>query len=743
VAGLPVLVVEGLPNDDARALLRTVILGPLDARVRDRIIAETRGNPLALLELPRGASAAELAGGFGLPSALPLSSRIEESFRRRLETLPPDSQRLVLLAAADPIGDPVLVWRAATRLGIGPEAGAPAETAGLLEFGAREVRFRHPLVRSAVYRSAPLEDRQRVHRALAEATDPELDPDHRAWHRAQAAPGPDEEVAAELERSAGRARARGGLAAAAAFLESAAGLTHEPARRATRALDAARAKLHVGAFDAALQLLGAAEAGPLNELQSARAELLCAQIAFAANRGSDAPPLLLRAANRLAPLDVTLARETYLDALSAALFAGRLGGGGGILHVAEAARRAHPAVEPPGALDLLLDGLALLLTEGHAAGALTVKRALTAFRRLVISRDGGIRWFWLACHAATDLWDDESWDVLSGRQVQLARDAGALAVLPISLSNRAGLLLFAGEFGAAASLAEEERAVTEVTGSHLLPYSTLLLAAWEGREADTAELIDAASAVAMQRGQGLVLTFTYWASAVLHNGLGRYEDALAAALQATENPEELRFSTWALAELVEAATRSGHAESAADGLQRLAETTRPSGTDWALGIEARSRAMLSEGQIAESLYREAIERLARTRIRVDLARAHLLYGEWLRRERRRLDAREQLRTAHEMLTAIGMNAFAERASRELLATGETAKKRTVETGDQLTAQEAHIARLARDGLSNPEIGARLFLSPRTVEYHLRKIFAKLGIRSRTQLHPALAAEPRA
>ena len=740
VAGLAELVVEGLPGDDARALLGTVILGPLDARVRDRILAETRGNPLALLELPRGASAAELAGGFGLPNALPLSSRIEESFLRRLEALPAASRRLLLLAASDPIGDPVLVWRAAKRLGIGPEAAAPAATAGLLEFGVRDVRFRHPLVRSAVYRAAQLDERQLVHRALAEATDPELDPDHRAWHRAQATPGPDEEVAAELERSAGRARARGGLAAAAAFLERAAAFTHEPARRATRALDAARAKLHAGAFGAALQLLGAAEAGPLDELHGASAELLRAQIAFVTNRGSDASSLLLKAAERLAPLDVTMARETYLDALSAALFAGRFGGGVGILQVAETARRADPAAEPPGALDLLLDGVALLLTEGHAAGALTLKRALTAFRRLVISRDGGIRWFWLASHAATDLWDDETWDVLSGRQVQLARDAGALAVLPIALNTRAGLQVFAGEFAEAASLVEEARAVTDATGGHVAPYSDLLLAAWEGREAEATELIDAAKADATDRGQGLVLTFTHWASAVLHNGLGRYEDALAAALQATEHPEELRFSTWALAELVEASARSGNAESAADGLLRLAETTRPSGTDWALGIEARSRAMLSRGEVAETLYREAIERLGRTRIRVELARAHLLYGEWLRRERRSLDAREELRTAHEMLTAIGMDAFAERASRELLATGERARKRTVKTGDQLTAQEAQIARLARDGFSNPEIGARLFLSPRTVEYHLRKTFAKLGIRSRTQLHRVLAAD---
>ena len=473
-------------------------------------------------------------------------------------------------------------------------------------------------------------------------------------------------------------------------------------------------------------------------------ELLRAQIAFAANpgSGSDAPPLLLKAADRLTALDVTLARETYLDALSAALFAGRFGGGVGVLQVADAARSAHPSLEPPGAPDLLLDGMALLLTEGHAAGAPTLKRALAAVRRQDFSRDEGARWrwLWLACHAATDLWDDGSWDVLSSRHVQLARDTGALAVLPIALNTRAGLHLFAGEFAAAASLVEEARAVTEAIGGHVAADADLLLAAWRGREAEASELIEATMADAMHRGQGLRLTFMHWASAVLANGVGRYEDALAAAEQATEYPEELRFATWALAELVEAAARSGNAERAADGLRRLSETTRPSGTDWALGIEARARALLSQNQVAENLYREAIDRLSRTRIRVERARAHLLYGEWLRRERRRLDAREQLRTAHEMFTAIGMDAFAERASRELLATGETARKRTVETGDQLTAQEAQIARLARDGLTNPEIGARLFLSPRTVEYHLRKIFGKLGIRSRTQLHRALAAD---
>ncbi|MEA2450168.1 MAG: hypothetical protein QOG63_2100, partial [Thermoleophilaceae bacterium] len=441
--GLPELTVDGLRNGDARALLASVIRGPLDERVRDRIVAEARGNPLALLELPRALTPAELAGGFARPGALPLSGPIEYSFRRRLAALPAKTQRLLLLAAAEPVGDSVLVWRAADRLGIGVEAVDAAETAGLCEFGAR-VRFRHPLVRSAVYRAASPEDRRVMHRALAEATDADIDPDRRAWHRAQAAPGPDEDVAADLERSAGRAQARGGLAAAAAFLEQAAALTPGSARRAERALAAAQAKHQAGAPDAALGLLAAAQAGPLDELQRARVDLLRGQIAFAVNRGRDAPPLLLAAAKRLEPLDVGLARETYLDALWAAMFVGNLADGGGLPEVARAARGAPPASQPARAADLLLDGLALLNTDGYAAATPTLRRALGAFRGTDITREEGLRWLWLACRAAGDLWDDESWHVLATRQVEFARDAGALTVLPVALNSRIYMHLNAG-----------------------------------------------------------------------------------------------------------------------------------------------------------------------------------------------------------------------------------------------------------------------------------------------------------
>ena len=743
--GLPRLVVEGLRNGDARALLGSVVRGPLDDRVRERIVAETHGNPLALLELPRGLTPAELAGGFGLLDAPGLSGRIEESFRRRLASLSAETQRLFLVAAADPVGDPVLVWRAADLLGIGVQAAA--ETDGLLAIGAR-VTFRHPLVRSSVYRAASPEERQAVHRALADATDPEIDPDRHAWHLAQATPGLDETVASELERSAGRAQARGGLAAAAAFLERASALTLEPSSRARRALAAAQAKHHAGAFDAALRLVGIAESGPLNDLQRAQVELLRGQIAFSLGRGSDAQPLLLKAAKRLEPLDRRLARETYLEALSAVFFPGLLASGESVLETAQAARVAPPPSQPPHASDLLLDGLAVLVTEGYAAGTPMLRRAVNAFRAEDIRREQGHRWLSLASRVAAFLWDDEAWDAISTRFVQLARDAGALSALPLALTSRAGVHVFAGEFAMAASLIAEVAAVNEATGGSLAPWSALARVSFEGREAEGFQLIEAATREVVRRGEGQGLTFVHWVTAVLHNGLRRYGEALAAAQQAGEDTHPSWWRNYGLVELIEAAVRSGKPEPAVDALGQLLQATGASGTDWALGVEARSRALLNDGEAAEVLYREAIERLARTRIRVELARGHLLYGEWLRRERRRRDAREQLRTAHELFTEFGMEAFAERARVELEATGEHARKRTVETGDDLTPQEAQISRLAADGATNQEIATQLFVSPSTVDYHLRKVFRKLGVKSRTQLarellQPGTRREPAA
>jgi DNA-binding CsgD family transcriptional regulator len=731
---LPELLVEGLNDRDARALL--AIQGPLDERVRDRIVAEARGNPLALLELPRAMTPAELALGHGRLDAPGLAGRIEESFRSRLDPLPPQTRCLMLIAAAEPVGDPVLLWRAAARLGIGADAATPATAAGLIELGAR-VRFRHPLVRSAVYRVASHEELRTVHSALAEATDPDVDPDRRAWHRANAAPGPDEDVASEAERSADRAQARGGLGAAAAFLERAAALSPDPTRRSVRALAAAQATYQAGLPDAALGLLATARAGPLDELHAARVDLVRAQIAFVVSRGRDAPPLLLKAARRLEPLDLALARETYLEAVWAALiFGGAVADGGGLLEVAEAARGA-PSPEPPRAADLLLDGLAVLFTEGRAAAAPTLKRAVSAFRGDGVGREEGVRWLWFACHMAIGLWDDESWEVLSTSHLQLSREAGALPVVLLAMNNRMGLHEHVGELEAAAAMLEEAESIAEATGSQYPPYGPLTIAAWRGHEAVLSELIEASIDDMAERAEAAGLTIMRWSSAVLHNGRGQYEAALAAAQQASVYPHDFLYSTWGLVELIEAAVRSGKPEPAADAFQRLSQSTRAGGTDWALGVEARSRALLSEADAAEQLYQEAIERLGRTRIRVDLARARLLYGEWLRREKRRLDAREQLRTAHEMFTAMGLEAFAERAAHELEATGATARKRSVETLDQLTARESQIARLARDGLSNPEIGARLFISARTVEYHLHKVYAKLDITSRNELADAV------
>ena len=732
LAGFAEVRVEPLGRRDARALLDRGLPARLDERVLERIVVETRGNPLALLELPRGLTPAQLAGGFGLPAALPLSAGIEQSFARRLARLPRDARRLLLVAAADPTGDAPLEWRAAETLGIAAAAARTLESDGLLAFDGGVV-FRHPLVRSAVYRAAASEERSEVHRALAEATDPAVDPDRRAWHRAQAASRPDEDVAAELELSAARAQARGGFSAAAAFLDRSSVLTLDPAKRAARALAAAEAKQQAGALDDALALVSSAEAGPLGEAQRAQVDVIRARVSFAADRGSEAPPLLLTAAKRLEPLDGAAAREIYLDALTAALFAGRLGGDVDTRRVAAAARGAPPPVPPAQAADLLLEGLAVLITDGAAAGTPVLRKALSAFGNDEIGTEEGLRWLWLAGRAAGYIWDYENWDALTERQVRLGRDSGALTVLPLTLSTRAGVELYGGNLADARSLIAEADAITDATDGRNVPYAPLALVAFRGREPDASRLIQTSAEDFLARGEGMGLTLAQWATAYLHNGLARYDVALAAAEQAAEDPNELWFSPWTMVELIEAAKRSDESDRAASALEVLRETTAASGTPWAQGVEARSRALLAEGEAAEALYREAIEHLGPTRLRVDLARTRLLYGEWLRRERRRIDARTELRTAHEQFSKFGMEGFAERARVELEATGERARKRTVDTRGDLTPQEAQISRLAAQGHTNREIAAQLFISPNTVEYHLRKVFRKLGVKSRTQL----------
>jgi DNA-binding CsgD family transcriptional regulator len=736
LAGLPDLEVRGLPEEDARGLLRSVVRVRLDEQVQNRILAETQGNPLALLELPRGLSPAQLAGGFGLAGTQAVPARIEESYRNRLEALPADTRSLLLVAAAEPVGDPVLVRAAATRLGIPASAAAAAEADGLVEIGTR-VRFRHPLVRSAVYRSAVLPDRRAAHLALAEVTDHNLDPDRRAWHLAAAAAGPDEQVAAELERSAGRAQARGGVAAAAAFLQRAVALTAEPGPRAGRALAAAYANLQAGAFDAALELVAAAEAGPLDDLQRARVGLLRGQVALFASAGSEAPALLLQAARQLEPLDGGLARQTYLDAWLAAVFAGQFAQAGNLHEVSRAARSAPEPPDPPAPHDVLLDGLAVLVTDGPAAAASLLRRAVRVFAEGEIAVEEGLRWGWLAMTGAVTLWDLENYQSIIFRQAQSAREAGLLIQLLGYVNSLGFSATWCGQFAPAASAIAEAYAIAEATGTRITPFAALTLTGFRGSEADATRLIEVVTKDARAAGQGVGIQWCQWVSAILYNGLGRYEKALPEARQATEQAPEVFVAAQALPELIEAASRTGQTEVAADALERLAEATSIGQTDWGLGIYARSRALLSDGEAAETSYREAIERLGHTLLRPELARAHLLYGEWLRREGRRADARAQLRTAHGMFDAIGMEAFAERARHELAATGETAGQRTIEARDTLTPQEAQIARLARDGLSNPEIAAQLFLSVRTIEWHLRKVFTKLQISSRLQLQRAL------
>ena len=733
LAALPELVVWGLRDSDARQLLALVVPGRLDQRVADQLVAEARGNPLALLELPRGLTPAELAGGFGLPEALPLDGRIEDRFLQRLEALPADTRRLLLVAAADATGDPALAQRAAARLGLTDAALEPLAGADLIEIGAR-VRFRHPLVRSAVYGAAAPDERRRVHAALAEATDPGVDPDRRAWHLAEATAGPDESVAGELERAAGRAQARGGLAAAAAFLERAAALTPDPVGRGQRALAAAQTKYEAGALDDALALLVTAETGGVAALQRARVHLLRAQIAFAVQRGGDAPRLLLEAARELEALDPDRARTAYLEALDAARFAGPLASGADFLEVSKAALAGAAPHRPPRPTDLLLQGIATLPIDGHAAAAPILKAALSAFRGEPDLPPTESRWISAACRAAWDFWDEESWRLLATRELQRTRDAGALTAMPLLLSSLSFVYALCGELSPVESLLDELRATTTATGIPVHRYVEIWVAALRGREPELSSLVEDLTADAKARGEGFALAFAGQAGAVLYNGLGRYEEAFAAVREAVDVAPYSELSTpSAVAELVEAAARVGEGHVAEGALERLTLSTRPSGSDWALGVEARSRALLSDGDAADRLYQEAVERLRRTRVRVQLARAHLLYGEWLRRERRRFDARDQLRTALELFTSIGAEAFAARAERELLATGERVRKRSVETREELTTQEAQVARLARDGLSNAEIGERLFISQHTAAYHLRKVFSKLDITSRNQL----------
>ncbi|MFJ2399354.1 ATP-binding protein [Streptomyces sp. NPDC087843] len=733
LADLPELFIRGLNERESRELLDSVVTGPLDQRVRDRIVAETRGNPLALLELPRSLTTVEMAGGLGGHEDRPLSNQIEAGFLRRIRSLPVETRQLLLIAAVEPVGDVALLRHAAERLGISVDTAVThAEASGLVTLGTW-VRFRHPLVRSAVYRAVGFEERRRVHRALADSIDAGLHPERRVWHLASATVGPDEAVAAELVGSAGRAHARGGIAAAAAFLHRATELTADPVLRGARALAAARAEYQAGAFDAARELVDAAELNHLDEVGAGQATLLRGQIMSAAKSASAGLPLLLDAAKRLQPYDSALAGQTYRDAIYAALTAGRLATGG-VRDVAEAVLSGPGPVDTASRESLLLTGLARVVTEDYTVGAPLLLKAVAAFRTEGLSREDGLGWLPLVCRMAHSTWDFAAWSELSARLVDLARGNGALAVLPSALLLRLSNRVFAGDLRGADSLAVEANAIGEATGSSFFAhYGALVVEPFKGRESTTRQAIEAVTHDHFLQGEGKVTTATQWAAAVLYNGLGRYEEAYAAAERGCENPQELGLSLQSRVELVEAAVRLGRTAHAAEAARAIEEMAQVSGTAWALGISAATRALVSEGQAADSLHQEAIEQLDTTEARMDSARARLRYGEWLSLEQRRAEARAQLSAAHEILDEAGAEAFAERARRELQAAGVKLRKRASATPAVLTAKEGEIARLAQGGFTNPEIAARLFLSPHTVEWHLRKVFAKLGISSRKEI----------
>ena len=743
---LPQLRVDGLAPPDARALLASELAGPIDPAVRDRIINEARGNPLALLELARGSAPADFAGGFAMPDEAATSRSVERTMHSRLEGLPPDTRRLVVLAAAEPVGEPGLVWRGAEHLGIPREAAWPATDVGLIEF-VPKVRFRHPLVRSAAYRSASLRERQAAHGALARAIDPELEPDRRAWHLALATIEPVEQIAAEVERSAPRAGRRGGLAAAAAFLERAAVLTPDRPDRARRLLAAADAKREAGGLDAAARLLSDIEIDTLDELARARCDALQGRIAFDQRKGREASRSLAAAARRLEPLALGVGRRAHLEALSAAMWTGERLGPGGIQEIARAALAAPQPTQDPDMMDVLLDGLARRFVHGYQAAAETMSRALEMALRVVTPPDDSDQQLWTTVPDSTitvthELWDAEAWHTLAGRRKQSAHEAGALVQLQFAAHSLAWSHILGGQLEAAAQLAEENRTLAAVTGNQPLVRTNILLAAFRGENTQATRLIDDTVRDATASGLTRGVVFARYASAVLNNALGRHAFALDAVSYAFEG-DHAGYGPFVVPELAEAAARTGDAAVLASAHRWIIKRTCAMPTDWSLGIEARIRALQSDGSDADAHYRQSVEHLRRTRVRTELARTHLLYGEWLRRQHRRVDAREQLSVAHDMLEVMGLAAFAARARRELAATGATARRRVVETRDDLTPQERQIARLARDGLSNPEIGAQLFLSPRTVEWHLRKVFAKLGIASRKELSEALCEDRRA
>jgi DNA-binding CsgD family transcriptional regulator len=711
ITGLPELVLEGLTHLDAHQLLDTALPTLLDHAVLERMIAEARGNPRVLLDSVRSASPVALAGGYEAVT----SYRGEPAL---IDGLAPDSRLLLILAAAEPMGDPVRLWRAAARLGIEASAAQQLEAVSLVSFGAWVV-FRHPRLRWTIYGLASAEERRRAHGALALATDPVTEPDRRVWHLAHSLVAPDDEVGDELVRSADKAGERGGLAAAAAFLERAAICTADPVLRVERAVLAADAYHSAGAVDAAVRLLATAELGSPDPVGRAQLQRVRARMAFDASRGRAAVAQLMDAARELEDCRPKAAAPAYVEALGAAVFTGHVE----IVHQALARLSEHQ----PGGGNRLIEGVAQHCTTGYASAVEPLKLALKTLDRADAQNP---RSRLLACLVAADLWNDDAWHHLTEKQLELARRKGARTLLPYVLTHRALVEIHSGRFGLAESLVEEASSIAGAIGTPAFPHAAWLLAAWRGHDVP-------ALAAPKQTDRGATAGLARYAGAVVANGLGAYGKAVEATREVLDR-DAFELQGWSLTELVEGAVRSGDLDTAAEALDRLSERACLAGTSWALGVEAQSRALLRAGRTAEDLYQEAIDRLGRSRITTQLARAQLLYGEWLRRQGRRVDARGPLRAAHDSFVAMGADAFAERTLRELLATGERARRRESATPSELTAQEVRIAALARDGRSNPEIATQLSISPRTVEYHLHKVFTKLSITSRTELHLVLS-----
>jgi DNA-binding CsgD family transcriptional regulator len=729
LVGLSALEVQRLSPEDSIELLALAVVSTLADEVRGRLVLELEGNPLALLEVARDLTPMQLNGLAALPPALPLTERLRDALLRDVALLPANVQRLLVLIASDRSGERDLLERAAELLDLEPATFAAA--ARVLRSGP-QITFRHVLVQRAVYASASNEDRRASHLALAAAMDPVTDWDRSIWHTAAASTPPDEGVANRLEAAASQAKLSGGHAAAAAYLELAAKFTTDQPARLGRLIDAAQELVDSGALEDAGALLDRIAAEELDDVLRARTHTVNAELVL--RRGESSPSdLLLHAGQELEPFDAIKARKAYLGGFMASLYEGRLGPHDGVAR----AVRAMPAVvsDDVTGTGLLLDGYSLLFNDGTAAAAAVLRRALDT-----IHRHGDVDSLGAAYEAALALWNDESLFALAQRRTDVARATGALGALPSALSQLAYAELLAGRFDVAEARFQEAGEMMRGTGYSGTAGSSqigvFVLAAWSGEEDRARTLAEVCASDGVARGFGAFAGFARYGLSILELGLGNYGAALNAAQDACL---DIMLVTRVLPELAEAAVRSGEPAVASAAADKLAESTLASGTEWALGTLARTQALVAEDAAAEALYRAALDHLSRCRARTSFARAHLVYGEWLRRQRRRRDAREQLRTAYELFESMGAGAFARRAETELVATGERARRRVPETILSLTPHEWRIATMVSEGMRNSEVAAQLYISPRTVEYHLSKVFRKLGVTSRTQLAGAMVS----